>query len=113
MCFERPDGFTLPPQSVSFLSLPFLPESICIEAALGYIGTRPDLVLSLGAESFVVYCMADGGVRRMISSNRCAAAQGLIRFGSNYPSAYATSHRSARPIESSGSVKPQSDTGHS
>ena len=64
------------PQSVSFLSLPFLPESICIEAALGHIGSRPDLVLSLGGESFVVYCMADGGVRRMLSSNRCAAGSG-------------------------------------
>jgi predicted CoA-substrate-specific enzyme activase len=64
------------PQAVSFLSLPFLPESICIEAGLGYIGTRPDLVLSLGGESFVVYCMAEGSVKRMISTNRCAAGSG-------------------------------------
>jgi hypothetical protein len=64
------------PQSVSFLSLPYLPESICIEVALGHLGTQPDLVLSLGGESFVVYCMASGSVRRMMSSNRCAAGSG-------------------------------------
>ncbi|MBZ5624450.1 MAG: acyl-CoA dehydratase activase, partial [Acidobacteriia bacterium] len=63
-------------QAVSFLSLPYLPESICIEAALGHLGLRPDLVLSLGGETFVVYCIADGGVRRMMTSNRCAAGSG-------------------------------------
>ena len=63
-------------QSVSFLSLPYLPESICIEAALGHLGLSPDLVLSLGGESFVVYCMAGGSVRRMMSGNRCAAGSG-------------------------------------
>jgi predicted CoA-substrate-specific enzyme activase len=64
------------PQSVSFLSLAYLPESICIEAALGHLDLRPDLVLSLGGETFVVYCMAAGSVRRMMSSNRCAAGSG-------------------------------------
>lgn len=63
-------------QSVSLLSLPYLPESICIEAALGHLGLRPDMVLSLGGESFLAYCIADGAVRRMISSNRCAAGSG-------------------------------------
>jgi predicted CoA-substrate-specific enzyme activase len=64
------------PQAVSFLSLPYVPESICVEAALGYLGRHPDLVLSLGGESFVAYCMAGGSVRRMMSSNRCAAGSG-------------------------------------
>ena len=64
------------PQSASLLSLPYLPESICMEAALGHLGLRPDMVLSLGGESFVAYCMAEGAVRRMISSNRCAAGSG-------------------------------------
>ncbi len=76
-CARTPDRAVVTgPQSVSFLSLPYLPESICIEAALGHLGLRPDLVLSLGGESFVVYCMADGAVRRMMSSNRCAAGSG-------------------------------------
>ncbi|SPE24041.1 CoA-substrate-specific enzyme activase (modular protein) [Candidatus Sulfopaludibacter sp. SbA3] len=64
------------PQAVSFLSLPYVPESICTEAALEHLGRHPDLVLSLGGESFVAYCMAGGSVRRMISSNRCAAGSG-------------------------------------
>jgi predicted CoA-substrate-specific enzyme activase len=64
------------PQSASLLSLPYLPESICIEAALRHLGLHPDIVLSLGGESFVAYCIADGVVRRMITSNRCAAGSG-------------------------------------
>ena len=64
------------PQSVSLLSLPYLPESVCIEAALGHLDLRPDMVLSLGGENFLAYCIADGAVRRMISSNRCAAGSG-------------------------------------
>jgi predicted CoA-substrate-specific enzyme activase len=64
------------PEAMSFLALPYLPESICIEAALGHLGLHPDLVFSLGGESFVVYCMAGGSVRRMMSSNRCAAGSG-------------------------------------
>jgi activator of 2-hydroxyglutaryl-CoA dehydratase len=74
---QIPDGAVVTgPQSVSFLSLPYLTESICIEAALSHLGLHPDLVLSLGGESFVVYCMAGGSVRRMMSSNRCAAGSG-------------------------------------
>jgi len=44
--------------------------------ALDHVGLRPDLVRSLGGETFVVYCMADGTVRRVTSSNRCAAGSG-------------------------------------
>jgi len=64
------------PQAASFLSLPYVPESICMEAALRYLGPQPDLVLSLGGECFVVYCMAGGNIRRTTSSNRCAAGSG-------------------------------------
>jgi len=74
---QAPDGAIVTgSQSASFLSLPYLPESICLETALDHLGLRPDLVLSLGGESFIVYCMGDGAVRRMISSNRCAAGSG-------------------------------------
>ena len=72
-----PDGAVVTgPQAASFLSLPYVPESICMEAALRYLGPQPDLVLSLGGESFVVYCMAGGTIRRTTSSNRCAAGSG-------------------------------------
>jgi activator of 2-hydroxyglutaryl-CoA dehydratase len=76
-CGRTPAGAVVTgPQSVSFLSLPYLPESICIEAVLAHLGTHPDLVLSLGGESFVVYCISSRSVRRMMSSNRCAAGSG-------------------------------------
>ena len=72
-----PDGAVVTgPEAASFLSLPYVPESICIEAALSHLGPKPDLVLSLGGESFVVYCMAGGIIRRTTSSNRCAAGSG-------------------------------------
>ena len=78
-CGRTPAGAVVTgPQSGSLLSLPYLPESICIETALGHLGKRPDLVLSLGGESFVIYCMAAGSVRRTISSNRCAAGSGEL-----------------------------------
>lgn len=63
-------------QSASLLSLSYLPESICIEAALGHLGLCPDMVLSLGGETSVAYCIAEGAVRRMVSGNRCAAGSG-------------------------------------
>jgi len=72
-----PDGIVVTgPQATTFFDLPYLPESICIEAALRHLKVLPDLVLSLGGETFVVYCMADGFVRNMLSSNRCAAGSG-------------------------------------
>jgi predicted CoA-substrate-specific enzyme activase len=71
-------------ESDSFLSLPYVPESICIEAALDHLGKRPDVLVSLGGETFVVYSVAGGTVRRMIAGNRCAAGSGeflLQQFG--------------------------------
>jgi predicted CoA-substrate-specific enzyme activase len=76
-CDPSPDGAVVTgPQSGAFFSLPYIPESICIEFALKHLGLAPDLVLSLGGESFVVYCMSGGSVRRMVASNRCAAGSG-------------------------------------
>ncbi len=64
------------PEASSLFSLPYLPESLCVESALRHLGISPDMVVSLGGESFVVYCMTGGTVRRMLSSNRCAAGSG-------------------------------------
>jgi predicted CoA-substrate-specific enzyme activase len=64
------------PQASSFINLPHRPESVCIEAALRHLQIKPDLVLSLGGENFVVYCLLDGAIRSMLSSNRCAAGSG-------------------------------------
>lgn len=74
---RTPDGVVVTgPQSSAIFNLPYLTESVCIEAALQHLQLKPDLVLSLGGESFVVYCLADGIVRNMRSSNRCAAGSG-------------------------------------
>jgi predicted CoA-substrate-specific enzyme activase len=119
-CGPTPRGaIVTAPQPVSFLSLPFLPESICIEAALGHSGTRADLVLSLGGESFVVYCMAERSVRRMISSNRCAAGSGEFlvqqfgRMNLDLPSGIAAARQGRRvTLASRCSVHCKSDATH-
>jgi hypothetical protein len=69
-------GVVTGPQAVSFLSLPYLPESICIEIALEHLDLHPNLVVCLVGENFVIYCIADGKVRSTMSSNRCAAGSG-------------------------------------
>ena len=54
-------------------------ESEAIEEALRRLGLRPDLVVSMGGESFVVYPTGpDGAVLDCISGNRCAA--GTVEF---------------------------------
>jgi activator of 2-hydroxyglutaryl-CoA dehydratase len=64
------------PLASSTFALPYLPEPICIEAGLVELGVRPDLVLSLGGESFVIYFVQEGTVRGMVSTTRCAAGSG-------------------------------------
>lgn len=72
-----PDGITVTgPLAESLFSLPYLPESACVERALGRLRLAPDIVLSLGGESFVVYCLREGRIRNIVSSNRCAAGSG-------------------------------------
>jgi len=72
------------PLASSIFDLPYCPESVCIEKALRYLQLDPDIVLSLGGESFVVYCIYQGHVRNMVFSSRCAAGSGefiLQQFG--------------------------------
>ena len=115
-----PDGAMVTgAQAVSFLALPYLPESICIEAALDHLGLRPDLVLSLGGEAFIVYCLADGTVRRVTSSNRCAAGSGeflvqqFARMGMDIASGLAAARRGRRvALAARCSVHSKSDATH-
>ncbi len=72
-----PDGVVVTgPQASAIFTLPYLPESVCVEHALAYLQISPHLVLSLGGETFLVYCLAGGAVRNMLSTNRCAAGSG-------------------------------------
>jgi predicted CoA-substrate-specific enzyme activase len=106
-------------QSSTLLSLPYFPESICTELAAGYLGLSPDIVLSMGGESVVAYCMADGVVRRTIASNRCAAGSGeflvqqFSRMGLDLEAGIAEAQRGRRvPLASRCSVHCKSDATH-
>ena len=83
--YRIPDGAIVTgPLASDLFTVPYLPESLCIEAALRRLRLNPDIVLSLGGETFVVYCMAQGMVRGMLSSSRCAAGSGeflIQQFG--------------------------------
>lgn len=73
----EPDGVAVSgPLAATTFDLPTIPEPLSIEKALQGLGLSPNIVLSLGGESFVVYCIGDGHVRSMVSSNRCAAGSG-------------------------------------
>ena len=80
-----PDGIAVTgPLASDLFALPYVPESRCIEVALRQLRQSPDIVLSLGGETFVLYCLAGGMVRSMLSSTRCAAGSGeflIQQFG--------------------------------
>lgn len=72
-----PEGATVTgPLAATLFDLPYLPEPVSIEKAVEGLQLKPDIVLSLGGESFVVYCLHEGRVRKMAASNRCAAGSG-------------------------------------
>jgi predicted CoA-substrate-specific enzyme activase len=56
--------------------LPYRSEVECIERALQHHRVRPDIVLALGGESFVLYALQGGQVRNIGSPTKCAAGTG-------------------------------------
>jgi len=60
----------------SFLNLPYYSEAECLERALSYYNLKPDILLSLGGETFTVFPMKDGNIRNIISTSKCAAGTG-------------------------------------
>jgi len=58
------------------VDLPYRSETECFEKALDHYGLQPDMLLSLGGETFSVYPMKDGRVKNIISSSKCAAGTG-------------------------------------
>jgi len=60
----------------ALLDLPYRPETECIERALSHFHLRPDILLSLGGETFSLFTLKDGIVRNIISSSKCAAGTG-------------------------------------
>ncbi|HEC39754.1 hypothetical protein LCGC14_0320660 [marine sediment metagenome] len=60
----------------SLLNLPYYSEAECLERALSYYKLKPDILLSLGGETFTVFPMKDGIIRNIISTSKCAAGTG-------------------------------------
>ncbi|MFX1278416.1 MAG: acyl-CoA dehydratase activase [Promethearchaeota archaeon] len=60
----------------SFLDLPYISEVECLEKALSYYNLKPDILLSLGGETFSVYPMKNGIIKNIISTSKCAAGTG-------------------------------------
>jgi activator of 2-hydroxyglutaryl-CoA dehydratase len=62
--------------SSNFLTAAYKPETECIERVLKEHKLSPDIILSLGGESFVVYSIKNGLVKNIHSSSKCAAGTG-------------------------------------
>jgi len=60
----------------SILNLPYYSEVECLEKALDHLKIQPDIIISLGGETFSVYPMKNGIVKNIISSSKCAAGTG-------------------------------------
>ncbi len=60
----------------SFLNLPYISEAECLEKALSFYNLKPDILLSLGGETFSVYPMKNGIIKNIISTSKCAAGTG-------------------------------------
>jgi len=68
----------------SFFNLPYKPESTCAEIALNFLNQKPDILLSLGGENFIAYCLKDGAIKNLLSTSKCAAGSGeflIQQFG--------------------------------
>jgi activator of 2-hydroxyglutaryl-CoA dehydratase len=51
-------------------------ETECLEKALAFYDLKPDILLSLGGETFIVYTLRNGRIRNIIASSKCAAGTG-------------------------------------
>ncbi|NHJ19531.1 MAG: hypothetical protein EAX91_01215 [Candidatus Lokiarchaeota archaeon] len=59
-----------------FFDFPYYSEVECFEKALQYYNLKPDLLLSLGGETFSIYPMKNGVIKNIISTSKCAAGTG-------------------------------------
>ena len=64
------------PAAKALLAFPCRSETECLEMALSFHRIKPDILLSLGGETFTVYPMKDGKIKNVISSSKCAAGTG-------------------------------------
>ncbi len=64
------------PGAKLLFNLPYRSETECLEKALLYYNLKPDILLSLGGETFSVFPMKNGLIKNIISSSKCAAGTG-------------------------------------
>jgi predicted CoA-substrate-specific enzyme activase len=60
----------------TLLDFPYRAETECMEKAISHLGLDPDMLLSLGGETFSVYPMKDGKIKNIIATSKCAAGTG-------------------------------------
>ena len=60
----------------SFFNLPYSSETECLERVLQYHDLKPDILLSLGGETFSIFPLKNGNICNIISSPKCAAGTG-------------------------------------
>lgn len=58
------------------ISCHYRPEAECIEKSLSHFKLKPDILLSLGGETFSLYTIKNGKIKSMVSSSKCAAGTG-------------------------------------
>ncbi|MBN1470145.1 MAG: hypothetical protein JW925_00060 [Syntrophaceae bacterium] len=58
------------------LDLPYCSETECLEKVLSHYQINPDIILSLGGETFIVYTLKNGRIKNILSSSKCAAGTG-------------------------------------
>jgi len=57
-------------------NLPYRSETECMERAISFHNINPDILLSLGGETFSVYTLKNGLIKNIISTTKCAAGTG-------------------------------------
>ncbi len=62
--------------ATSLMDLPYRSETQCLEKAVVHLGLDPDILLSLGGETFSIYPMRDNVVKNIIATSKCAAGTG-------------------------------------
>jgi predicted CoA-substrate-specific enzyme activase len=60
----------------SLLNVPRRSETECIEKALAALNVKPDILLSLGGETFSLFTLKNGVIKNIISTDKCAAGTG-------------------------------------
>ena len=107
------------PAAKALLALPYRCEAECLEMAISFHRIKPDILLSLGGETFTVYPMKDGQIRNIISSSKCAAGTGEFivqqfeRMGLSFPDGLRTvSSGEMVPLATRCSVHCKTDATH-